>query len=93
LAVLLHEQRGARKQGYLPPVSVKHILSWADRYHQRTGKWPTTGSGLIPEAPEETWNGVHMALVQGQRGLRRGSSLAGLLDHDRRGGARMRQPR
>ncbi len=51
---------------------------------RRTGKWPTQQSGTIPESPGESWLAVDMALRAGNRGLRRGSSLARLLA-ERRG--------
>jgi hypothetical protein len=45
----------------------------------RTGRWPSAGSGPIAEAPGEKWNADNMALVKGNRGLPGGSSLARLL--------------
>jgi hypothetical protein len=48
-------------------------------HRKRTGRWPTALSGPVVEAPGETWRGVEMALVQGQRGLPKGSSLARVL--------------
>src|SRR5262249_13636445 len=51
----------------------------ADAYHDRTGRWPHTESGPIPEALGETWRRVDNALRMGLRGLEGGSSLARLL--------------
>jgi hypothetical protein len=48
-----------------PPLTVKQILAWADAHHGRTGKWPSADAGPIPEAPGETWRGVHAALSAG----------------------------
>src|SRR5262249_19229075 len=66
-----------------PPLSVSQILDWADAYHSRTGKWPNSATGPIPEAPGETWSSVNSALARGSRGLPGGSSLAQLLTEER----------
>src|SRR5207245_8968051 len=50
-----------------------------DAFHRRQGRWPTRFAGAIPEAPGDSWARVHNALVQGNRGLTGGSSLARLL--------------
>ena len=65
-----------RNRRNLPPLSMEQILTWADAYHQRTGKWPTLKSGPIPEAPGEKWSAVASALLAGVRGLPKGPSLA-----------------
>jgi superfamily II DNA or RNA helicase len=67
-----------------PPYDVPTILKWADSHHQRTGGWPRSNSGTIPEAPDETWNNVNSALVTGFRGLPGGSSLPKILSEHRR---------
>jgi hypothetical protein len=59
----------------LPRITAKKILAWADAHHRRTGRGPSCESGPILDAPGETWLAVQMALVQGLRGLRGGSSL------------------
>jgi hypothetical protein len=64
-------------------LTVSQILGWADGYRARTGKWPTSASGPIAEAPEETWSSVNTALARGLRGLPGGSSLAHLLAAER----------
>ena len=79
LVRLLAEHRGVRNHRDLPPLSVESILAWADAYRQRTGGWPTSHSGPIPEAPGETWLAVDAALSRRGRGLPGGSSLARLL--------------
>jgi hypothetical protein len=56
------------------------ILFWAEAHHDRTGQWPTKGSGAIPGAAGETWLAVNWALKRGSRGLPGGESLAQLLD-------------
>jgi len=61
-------------------LTVKQILSWADAYYARTGKWPEAKrGGRVWEPPDETWRNIDSALRQGFRGLRRGQSLARLL--------------
>jgi hypothetical protein len=84
LARLLAQKRDVRNIHDLPRLSYKQILAWADAYHRRTGRWPRHRSGVIPEAPGDTWSTIHSALVLGFRGLPGHSSLARLLS-DRRG--------
>jgi hypothetical protein len=85
LAQLLARHRGVRNRKNLPKLFVRTILPWADAHHARTGRWPTHISGPIPEAPGETWAGVHAALYHGNRGFPGNSSLYLLLQrHGRR---------
>jgi hypothetical protein len=85
LPQFLSKHRGVRNPGRLPSLSVREILTWADAYHERTGRWPMYSSGPIPEAPGETWARIHAALQQGHRGFPGGSSLYRLLrKHGRR---------
>jgi hypothetical protein len=80
LARLLAEQRGVRNIHGLKPITEAMILKWADRFHNRTGKWPIRKSGAILEANDETtWRAADTALQLGRRGLPGGSSLARLL--------------
>lgn len=79
LAKLLATERGVRSRGILPQLSRKMILAWADAHFDRTQTWPNAGTGAIPEAPQETWQGVNLALRNGSRGLQVRSSLARLL--------------
>ncbi len=65
------------------PLSVELILAWADEHYQRTGDWPSIGSGPVNAAPGETWNALDAALDQGHRGLPGGSSVAKLLAEHR----------
>ncbi len=69
LSQLLAEQRGVpdrfRRQG----LSYSRILQWADQFHARTGRWPTSRCGPVAEAPGETWGGIDYALLEGCRGL------------------------
>jgi hypothetical protein len=83
LARLLAEQRGVRNLKQLPVMTPRQILVWADTHHQRTGIWPNSTSGPIPEAPGETWRAVDQGLRVGVRGLSGGSSLARFLAEHR----------
>lgn len=84
LARLLADQRGVRNRNGLPLLTVAEILRWADRFHERMGRWPVMLSGSIPEQPGETWRSVDSALRRGVRGLSAGSSLYQLLRRHRR---------
>jgi hypothetical protein len=79
LARLLDDQRGVRNPANAPRLSTRQILAWADAHHLRTGKWPTSQSGSLDDAPGETWQAIARALHFGQRGLPGGSTLARLL--------------
>ncbi len=83
LARLLANERGVRNPMDLVPFTTAEILKWADAHRDRHGKWPTSTSGPVPEAPGETWQAVVVALIQGGRGLPGGSSLARLLARER----------
>jgi hypothetical protein len=84
LARLLAERRQRPHRAIQPALTVEQVLSWADAHHARTGSWPITTSGPIPEASGDTWHSVHNALRHGRRGLPGGVSLAQFLA-DRRG--------
>ena len=84
LAHLLTERRGTRYARYLPRLTIKQILEWADRHHRRTGRWPVHKSGPVPATAGETWANIDAALRVGNRGLRGDSSLATLLSRYRR---------
>ncbi len=75
LAWLLTRHRNVRNIGWLPRLTEKKILRWADAHRRRTGTWPTKHSGPVHDAPGETWNLVNDALHIGRRGLPGGSSL------------------
>jgi len=80
---LLAWHREARRCDTPPALTEAQILGWADAHHARTGQWPTAFSGLIEEAPGETWNAVNKALMRASRGLPQASSLARLLEEHR----------
>jgi hypothetical protein len=84
LAKLLEATFGVLNVGNRPPLATEMILKWADAYHSRTNKWPNLESGQIADAPGETWSAVNGALAQGNRGLPGGSTLARLLQKERR---------
>jgi hypothetical protein len=73
------------------PIAVEEILTWADAYHARHGKWPRAESGAIPETGG-TWAGVTSLLREGYRGLARGNSLPRILEKYRGADFRHRPP-
>jgi hypothetical protein len=75
-------RRGSRKPGNL---SIDQILSWADAYFAKKGRWPGTQSGGIPEARGMSWREVNYVLRRGQRGLPKHKSLDRLLEASGRG--------
>ncbi len=79
LARVLAEHRGVRNPKGLPELSVEQILSWADQFAARAGRWPQKTDGPIPGPADETWGAVDDALRSGARGLPSDSSLARLL--------------
>jgi hypothetical protein len=79
LARLLAEHRGVRNRKSLPRLFLDKILAWVHAYRQGTGQWPTRTSGVITDAPDETWANVDQALIKGLRGLPGGSSLTRLI--------------
>ncbi len=83
LARLLADHRGVSNSAARPALTTDLILAWADSYRARTTSWPRQNSGLIPESDGDTWAGVQLALVRGNRGLPGGSSLAQLLAEHR----------
>ncbi|MFN3651306.1 MAG: hypothetical protein ACK47B_17160 [Armatimonadota bacterium] len=76
LAQLLQERRGVRNRKRLPPFTEAQIRKWALAHRARTGRWPTSSSGPVVDAPGETWTAVEAALRNGQRGLAGGTSLS-----------------
>lgn len=93
LAQLLAQHRQVRNRASVPLLTETQILAWADAHHVRTGHWPTSEAGPIADAPGETWTAVENALKKGGRGLPSGSSLAQLLEKQRRVPNRLNLPR
>ena len=61
LAQLLAERRGVPNRARRSTLTFSDILAWADAFHARTGRWPTSRSGPVAEAPGETWGAIHSA--------------------------------
>jgi superfamily II DNA or RNA helicase len=80
---LLSEKHGVKNRLSLSGLTVEQILNWADAYHKRTGRWPTTHSGDVFEEKDEKWQNINAALIRGARGLDGGQSLAQLLARQR----------
>jgi hypothetical protein len=72
-------KRRKRRSSRAPPLTIAQILTWADAHYERTGHWPKHDSGPVKDVLGQTWEGVHVALQQGHRGLPSGSTLARLL--------------
>jgi hypothetical protein len=83
LAKLLAEKRNRPHPQLQPRLTLKKILTWADRHFRRTGKWPNPGCGLIPGTKGESWVKINDALLNGRRGLKGGDTLARLLSRRR----------
>ncbi len=79
LAQLLVARRRVRCPHYSPRLTIAQILAWADRFHERTGRWPNCDSGPVLEAPGEHWGALTYSISQGRRGLPGGSTLTQLL--------------
>lgn len=62
-----------------PRLTTRLALKWADAYRKRTGKWPSTLSGRVREAPRYTWITIDRSLRKGHNGLSGGTSLAKVL--------------
>jgi len=69
----------------LPRLTVRQILAWADDFHARTAKWPTSQMrpAVILGTNGEKWGNVDHLLRVGGRGLPGGSSLPRLLARHR----------
>lgn len=80
LARLLEKHRGVRNQKNVPKLTRAQIVAWAKEHRRRTGNWPTIRSGPVPGAKGETWLKIQAALHGGARGLKKGGSLARVLE-------------
>jgi hypothetical protein len=79
LSELFFEHRILRESDGREPLSVEQILAWADTFHVAHGAWPDSCSGVVAQAPGETWQAIDTALKTGGRGLAPGGSLTLLL--------------
>lgn len=68
-----------RPRAKKPDLRVGDVLTWADAYHNRHGRWPYIKAGRIPETADQTWAAVNQSLMAGHRGCPGGDSLAQLL--------------
>jgi hypothetical protein len=87
LAALLSRERGAQPRSgryHRRRLRTADILCWAEAHRRRTGRWPHAATGPVLDVPGETWGALNQALLWGRRGLPGGSSLARLLDGQRR---------
>jgi hypothetical protein len=62
LARLLQRERGVRNHRALPRLTEAAILRWAKAHYRRMGRWPSSLSGPVMEAPGEKWLGIDQAL-------------------------------
>lgn len=83
LALLLERERGRVHLFRKPRLTVELIKRWAKEHRAQTGRWPLQTDGEVSGAPGEKWHNIDMALRNGSRGLRGGSSLARVLDKRR----------
>jgi hypothetical protein len=79
LAKVLGKKPGTVRNIHRPRLTVRQILSWADAYHQRTGRWPRSSPEAIPESPGDTWYAVDSAAKHGIRGMPGGTTIRRLL--------------
>ncbi len=79
LALLLEERRGATHFFHKARLTNRRILAWADAHHARTGRWPTSVSGPVLDAPGEKWSAIVTAFDHGSRGRPGGDTLARFL--------------
>lgn len=84
LAQLLESHRDRINPINRPKLTEGKILAWADAHYEKHGRWPSQRSGRI-EGTYENWQSINECLRSGLRGLPGGSSLAKLLDAQRRG--------
>jgi hypothetical protein len=82
LGELLAAHRSVRNTKDLSPLTINHILAWADAHKEATGDWPNQQSGQV-KGTDETWSGIDEALLRGRRDLPVGSTLAKLLAEHR----------
>jgi hypothetical protein len=65
-------------------LTINKVLGWAEAHRARTGKWPRSRSGPVPDVPYEiTWSIINNSLYMGWYGLPGGSSVRRLLAEHR----------
>ena len=76
-----------------PVLHVTEILTWADEYRERKGRFPTADSGVVMAHPDEKWVNIDQALRVGLRGFPGRWSLAQMLAERRGHRNRKRLPK
>ncbi len=83
------------KQHYVKPynnvgqrLTTGKIITWAEAFRRRVGRWPTRNSAYVDPSRGEKWSTIDLALREGHRGLPGGSSLHKLLATHRRSSRR-----
>jgi hypothetical protein len=84
LAKVLLRHRGVRRIIYVKRLTLSQVLTWADEYLAKTGRWPTLDSGPVEGVEGVTWCAIDQAFLNGGRGLGpKGTSLAKILEKHR----------
>ena len=83
LAARIHRRDEARERADARRLAIPKVLAWADAHHERTGRWPTSQSGPVADAPADTWARINWAMSEGYRGFRPDGSLARFLKKHR----------
>lgn len=78
LAKLLADSGRKSTAKHAPRLSTYLVLKWGQAHRKKTGRFPTSKSGPVLDAPSENWSAIASALEVGTRGLPRGLTLAGL---------------
>jgi hypothetical protein len=79
LAKLLRTRRRVVRYKRGRQLSTEIVLNWAKSHFQRTGRLPSAASGPVFGIPGETWGALQAALLNGYRGLPKGTTLAKFL--------------
>jgi len=84
VAQLLASRDVKRSPQRRPALTVRQVLTLADRFFQAHGHWPHFfDSGPIDELPGDTWLTIDKGLRRGRRNLPGGRTLAGSLNKHR----------
>jgi hypothetical protein len=79
LSRLIIAHRGPAASNAPPPLTLTQVRTWMEAHRAATGKWPTSDSGPVRDAPHpETWKRIQTALREGRRGLPPRHTLARL---------------
>lgn len=78
LAKLLADSGRKSTPKHAPRLSTYLILKWGQAHRKKTGRFPTSKSGPVLDAPGENWAAIASALNVGARGLPEGLTLPGL---------------